>query len=439
MGTPATRRRGLLFWILALTLWGAAAASAGRLPYLFAEVGARLPADFGRDFVAASVQLANGRVYDPAPDLARQQHALLGLTEGGIAGPFYAHTPAAALVVMPLVPLGFPIAALVWLVLSLGVAGVLAMVLADVLVESRDGRAGVTAIAFVLVLLWPPVLYNIEKGQWSLMLAALMALSWRALAAGRPGQAGAWIGLASMFKLAPAAVFPYFLRRRPRAAAALVVTVGVLAIGSVAVVGVEPWWAFLRQARPNITFWEDRLENVVSVTSLTTRLFAPGRHATPLFDVPMTAQLLAGLITIGLVGAALVLTWRMPARPPPALEGALFALWSILGVLLNPLGWLHTSILLLLPAALVLRTATDPVVPLGNGIRVGSRVAVVLAVALLSLPKETLQDLAGSPPVSPGRVLAVLALPCYAALLLFGTAAFVVHRGAPEGSATNRT
>jgi hypothetical protein len=33
------------------------------------------------------VQLANGRVYDPAPDLARQQHALLGLTEGGIAGP----------------------------------------------------------------------------------------------------------------------------------------------------------------------------------------------------------------------------------------------------------------------------------------------------------------------------------------------------------------
>ena len=113
MESPGTRHRGPLFWILALALWGAAAASAGRLPLLFAEVGARLPADFGRDFVAASVRLAHGRVYDPAPDLARQQHALLELTEGGIASPFYAHTPAAALVVMPLVPLAFRTAAFV--------------------------------------------------------------------------------------------------------------------------------------------------------------------------------------------------------------------------------------------------------------------------------------------------------------------------------------
>src|SRR5262245_49757665 len=126
MESPGTRHRGLRFWVLALTLWGAAAASAGRFPFLLAEVGARLPADLGRDFVAASVRLAHGRVYDPAPDLARQQHALLQLTEGGVAGPFYAHTPAAALVVMPLVPLGFRIAALVWFVLSLGLAATLA-------------------------------------------------------------------------------------------------------------------------------------------------------------------------------------------------------------------------------------------------------------------------------------------------------------------------
>jgi hypothetical protein len=45
---------------------------------------------------------------------------VLGLTRGGIAAPFYAHTPAAALLVAPLVPLGFRAAALVSLALSTG-------------------------------------------------------------------------------------------------------------------------------------------------------------------------------------------------------------------------------------------------------------------------------------------------------------------------------
>ena len=435
MERPGTRRRGLWFWLPALALWAAAAASAGRLPDLLAEAGARLPADFGRDFVAASVRLANGRAYDSAPDLARQQHALLGLTGGGVAGPFYAHTPAAAIVVIPLVPVGFRMATLVWLVLTLGLAAVLAGVLAGVLAESPRDRAAVTAVAFPLVLLWPPVLYNIEKGQWSLMFAALMALAWQALAADRPGLAGASIGLASMFKLAPAAVFPYFLLRRPRAALTLVVTAGGLALGSVAVVGVEPWRAFVRQAPANIAFWEDRLENLVSVVSLTTRLLAAGRHATPLVDVPMTARLLAGVVSVVLIGVALVLTWRAPAHATSAVEGALFALWSILGVLLNPLGWLHTAILLLLPAALVLGAATDPAVALGTAARRGSQAAVVLAIAILSLPKETLLGLAGPAPVSAGRVIAVLGLPCYAALALFATAAFLVCRSGSEPAA----
>jgi hypothetical protein len=431
---PDARRRSALFWILALALWGLAAGSAGVWPYALAGVGARLPADFGRDFVAASVALDGGRVYDPAPDLARRHHALLGLAEGGIAGPFYAHTPAAALMVTPLAPLGFRAAALAWLALSIGLAAVLGKVLADVLAE--DGRApiAVSALAFLFVLLWPPVLYNLEKGQWSLLLAALMALGWRALVAERPGWAGASIGLACTLKLAPAAVFPYLWRRRPRAALAFVVTIGALVAGSVAAVGLEPWLAFLRLAPANVAFWEDRLENAVSVTSLTSRLFVPGRHAEPLFDLPMTGRLVAGLVTAVLVGAALLLTWRLPAPARRPLEGAAFALWCVLGVLLNPLGWLHSSILLLLPAALVLRALGDPRLPLSGAARLGAELLVVLAVAALSLPKETLVHLAGARPVTPGRVLAVLGLPCYGALALFGAAALAVHRGTAEAS-----
>jgi hypothetical protein len=315
---------------------------------------------------------------------------------------------------------------------SVGLAAALAKTLADVLDD--DGRAPVTvsALVFLFVLLWPPVLYNLEKGQWSLMLAALIAMGWRALVAERPGWAGASIGLACTLKLAPAAVFPYLVRRRPHAAVAFVVTVGALVAGSVAAVGVEPWLAFLRLAPANVAFWEDRLENAVSITSLASRLFAPGRHAEPLLDLPMTGRLLAGLSAAVLVGTALLLTWRLPTLTCGSLEGAAFALWCVLGVLLNPLGWLHSSILLLLPAVLVLRAVRNASLPFSSPARFATLVVVVLAVAVLSLPKETLLHLAGERPVTPGRVLAVLGLPCYGALALFGAAALAVHRGTPH-------
>ncbi len=429
---PGSRRRPLLFWVVALAVWGLAAGSAGTLPYRFARVGGPLPADFARDFIVASVRPVSGAVYDPAPELARWHLALLGLTEGPTGGPFYAHPPAAALLVAPLVPLGFRAAALTWLALSIGLVAVLATVLADVLTDARGVRRGIAAaLAFVFVALWPPVLYNIEKGQWSLMLAALMALGWRGLAAGRPGWAGASMGLACLFKLAPATVLPYLAFRRPRAAVAFVATIAALAVGSVAAVGLEPWRAFYRQAPANVAFWQDRLENAVSVMSLITKLLVEGRHTRPLLDAPMTAGLLTGLVTAALVGASVLLTWRARAETGSAVDGALFALWCALGALLNPLAWLHSSILLLLPAALVLRALADPALPVRGSARLACEATVVVGVALLSLPKETLYYLAWPVPVAPGRVLAVIGLPCYGALAIFGAAAFVAGRGAP--------
>jgi hypothetical protein len=71
-GGPLARHRVALLGVLALALWGLAAASAGIRPYALAVVGAQLPADFGRDFVAAEARLADGRVYEPAPDLAER-------------------------------------------------------------------------------------------------------------------------------------------------------------------------------------------------------------------------------------------------------------------------------------------------------------------------------------------------------------------------------
>jgi hypothetical protein len=430
--TNRAERRSLVFWLLAVALWGIASGSDGIRPYELAVFGSRRPADFGRDFVAASVRLADGAVYAPAVSLAYRHHALLGVREGGTAGPFYAHTPAAALLVSPLVILGFRVAALVWLGVSIAMIAVLATVLVGVLAGDGGRSAVWSAAAFTFILLWPPTLYNLEKGQWSLMLAALIAVGWRALVRDRPGRAGAAIGLACTLKLTPAVVFPYLLLRRRRAAAAFAIAVAVLVIASVAAIGIAPWTAFLDQAPANVAFWEDRLENAASVTSLTTRLFVPGRFTYPLFDLPMTGRLIAGLITVILVGTALLLTWRVPVLTGGPLEGPVFALWCVLAVLLNPLGWLHSAILLLLPAALVLRATGDPALSLRPSTRLWLGIVVALAIALVSLPRDSLRALALPVPVTPGRVLVSLALPCYGAFALFAAAALLVRHGRPR-------
>jgi len=56
----------------------------------------------------------------------------------------------------------------------------------------------------------------------------------------------------------------------------------------------------------------------------------------------------------------------------------------------------------------------------------------------LPLPKETLQVLAGAPPVPPGGGVTVLSLPCCGALALFGAAVLVARHGAPDRTGARR-
>ena len=188
-------------WLALFVLAAAAAAlSAGREPLDRALVGLVRPADFARDFVAAEDWIAGNPVYGEWPGRLERHAALLGI-DSRIRGPFFAHPPTALLLVAPLVPLGFRAAALVWAGLSISLLAILVGVLADALPIRRPTLAA--GLLLVALVSWPPVLYNLEKGQWSIALATLIALTWRDLGHGRERRAGVCLGIASLVKLTP--------------------------------------------------------------------------------------------------------------------------------------------------------------------------------------------------------------------------------------------
>lgn len=387
--------------LVALCL-AAAWASAGGEPFVGAITGAREPIDFARDYSVAHARVHRGRAAASSDEGGNAYAVTIGVPRVVLlAAPYYVHPPAAQLLVLPLVPLGFRGAALAWLALSLVALGALAFMLVGIVGHAERPPPLHAAVAFALLVLWPPVLHNLGKGQWSIVLAALIAAGWRALERGRPRAAGAWLGLAASLKVMPLLLLGYLVLRNRRAAAAMAATMIAAGLASLAVSGLEPWRAWLAASAPNVLAWQTWIVNTVSVNGFIARLFTSSAFARPLLEAPQLARALTGAVSALLVAAVSLSSWR--AAPSPAEDRRLFAAWTTLVVVLNPLGWTHTAIIALVPLALLVDLAP--------------RWVMVTALVILTVPRETLAALAGPTPVGPGPGL-VLSVHAAALLLL---------------------
>jgi hypothetical protein len=300
------------------------------------------------------------------------------------------------------VPLGFGGAALAWVAISVVALGALAFVLVALVATREPLGTRWTIGAFALLVLWPPVLHNLEKGQWSILLAALVALGFHALEQRQPRAAGVWLGLAASFKATPILLMGFLVLRQRRAAWSMGATLAAAGLISLAVGGIAPWSAWIADVPRDVAAWQTWGANTASLNGLLARLLAGGPFARPIVALPALARALNVSLSLGLVAILSVLTRRAPATTKN--ERRLFAGWVALVVVLNPLAWTHTAILALIPIALL---ATE------------APIAAAAALVALSVPRETLAALGGPQPVSPGRGL-VLSLHALALLLLFG-------------------
>jgi hypothetical protein len=405
---------------LALVLVLGAWLSAGLSPLVDAVRGARDPVDFARDYVAARARLEDGRGAPPPEGESGNARAVrYGAPEVPLHGAYYhAHPPTVRLAALLFGWASWRQAVRAWNLVSFFLIGWLAVALCRLAGAGRTPPPARLLGVGLLLAFWPPVLHCLEKGQWSLLLAALLAEGLYALEADRERRAGVLFGLAAAIKATPAVLLALLVLRYRRAARAMAATLALAAASSLAVDGLAPWRAFLAGAGHNAAVWAPWSANTASLAGVYARLFDPaGDFSRPLVAVPGLATRAFALTALALLAAAVAAlrprsTPPSPSVPPPPPapprpSATTVALWLTLPVLLNPLGWSHVLLMLLAPLAVAARD---------GGAR--ARPVVVAVLALITIPRLTLARLAGPLPVAPGPGLA-LGIHALAALILF--------------------
>lgn len=411
-------------WVAAaITATVITAASAGVQPWLHAMSGAFRPPDFSQDLAAAEL-LSNGVL--PYSEAFRGAHARIYGTEARHAYPHLPHPPFAVAMVLPLTGMSLSTAAGLWFVISIALLLVLAILLAETWTGCRlsQGDTGppvsVALTVFSLLLLWPPVLYHLEKGQFSLILAVLIAIAGRSLARDRTTEAGVCVGLAAAVKVFPVLLLG-FLAVRARSAFLPALLTGALLTGvPLLMMGPDGLTAWLSHSARNLEYWQTWPSITFGVHGLLARALVGGRWAVPFVHAPDAARAAFLLLSAGLVTIAVLLS--RPARTIDVRDA--LSIWSILLVLLNPLSMPHNAVLLALPLMNTLVRISDAS---GTWMRVGWSLALILS----SIPRQALSGLVPLP-ASPAAGLLITSLPCWATVVLLAVSCKVADQTAAQ-------
>lgn len=403
--------RFALFGMLAVAL------TSGAQPWIDALSGAFLPADIAQDAAAVRLFVAGTDPYGPV--IRDAQAALTGLPLAATF-PHFPHPPFSLIVSLPLAFMPFPVAAAAWFGFTLVLVFVLgAVVDAAASGSGAAGRIGPWKMS-ALLLAWPPVLYNLEKGQWSVLLALLLALAWRALDSHHMRGAAAWAAAAAAVKVYPVILGGYFLLRSARGLGWFIVTGALLTALPLVWIGPGAFGGFVRESQMNMPYWESFPSVMFSIHGAIARLLVGGQWAEPLVHAPAAAVVVEAVLVAVLLGIAGWIT--VLSRRGDADQGLAFAAWLVLLPMLNPQSLGHNGALLALPIVAVGRT----LVTMGKN---WQRWAWAAAVVLVSVPKQTVWRLAPSP-VGPLEGLLVVALPTWGTLLLFAVTAVLATQAA---------
>jgi Glycosyltransferase family 87 len=396
------------------------ASSAGIVPWRDAVGGAFRPPDFAQDIAAARILAANGDPY--AANFAATHAQVLGIpsTDGY---PYLPHPPLVIAVSWPFAGMTFGAAALYWFAGSLACVFVLALVLSG-FARNRTGFSlpplPEALLWFGGLLVWPPVLYNLEKGQFSILIAMLIALGWVSLSRRGCRAGGICIGLAAALKLFPALLGVYLVIRHRRSAMWFVIAAVATTMPPLLWLGWRAVPEFIAQTAGNLSYWETWPAVTYSLRGLAARVLIGSNWSLAVMRAPQAATAIVMVSSVALIAIAVRTTLRHAGRQDS--DDLLFAIWSTLLLPLNPLAMGHNGVLLALPIVLIGRAlATDPSVAL--------KLLWVIGCVLVSIPRQTIFE-AAPIPVTPFRSLAIVALPLWGTLLLFATGVVIATRTA---------
>jgi hypothetical protein len=312
--------------------------------------------DFFQDWASARNHLTGRPVYSPHTATIP---LYLGRPAAGVEceAPYNAHPPASVLLVLPLARLGFSDAMLAWNLASLAaMAAGLAVLAAGLRVPGHW-----VLPALVLLPLGLPVYGNLQQGQLTPMLFALVATAWAMDRSARPVAAGLLVGTAAALKLFPAYLAIIFaVRRSWRALGAAAAVFAAWNGAALLVLGWRPYCDYLHVVlgqQELVRSWACNL----SIAGFWHKLFDPAAEvalAPCLWSSPTLARvgIAASDLAVTAIVAAIVDRARTPEQRDIAFAAAVSAM-----LLVSPVTWDTSMLVLLLPIGVLARDAvTSP-------------------------------------------------------------------------------
>jgi hypothetical protein len=302
--------------------------------------------DFAQDYIAAEDVLAGRNPFRPQNERVGQLFNIPTPNEG----PAYSfHPPTTIPFFLPLAPLPYPAAFVVWDLLQL----LCLWAIVDLTARALGRRLPLplsAGLALALVLFWP-IRESFVEGQLNIPVAAGIVACWYALRVGRPGAAGVALALAVALKpLAGLFVIWALWRRQWRLLVVACATLMLFSVVGVALSGVQGTIDYVTLAYPmHAQLWPGYKDNA-SPQGLFTRLFGPSDwRPRPPYPTPGLSRFLTLATWAVAVG---VLFWRLGWRNPSVERlNREFAALGATMLLVTPIIWPHYYVVLVAPTA----------------------------------------------------------------------------------------
>ncbi|HYM05649.1 MAG TPA: glycosyltransferase family 87 protein [Terriglobales bacterium] len=346
------------------------------------------PTDFFQDYSSARNLLLGKPVY---VTMQQARYDYLGQRTSQRT-PNNGHPPASVLLVIPFAWTDYARAGILW-----NWATLVALAASITILRSKlkqDPSIWQWMLLLVAFTVWPPLWFHVTQEQFGLVFLLLITIAWSAGREGQDGRAGCLIGVAGAIKFFPVVLLVYFaFRRRWRAVILGLSSFVLVNLVALLVLGVGTYKDYLALA-PYLSIFSTLPQNV-SLTGFFSRLFSP--------------SLSWLLILIG--STAILLTiWRQASRKPADFDSE-FALTLTGALLLFPLTWQHSFVMLLLPLAICVTRFADA--------RANSRYLLLASWLLMAVPEPLLPGFSGHALPSTARSLGVLSVNFYGLLACF--------------------
>jgi hypothetical protein len=378
--------------------------------------------DFFINYTAATVLTGGGNIYDADSLREGSQHWNQPTVAFDFGSLFvtYITPPTHVILLLPLVPLGYEKARIVFLLLSNGLLFVsLALFVRTMGVDAL--RPPRLLLSLLLVLAFQPVYSSLQLGQVDFVILFLLAVSYWAYKRDKRLLVGPCLAVAALIKLSPAVLIVYFLWKREYlvfvSAAATALVAGLAAL---LLAGRDAMLTFASTILPALLKGTAFFQNQ-SLNGFFSRLFVHHGRFYSLQEFPSVphARGLSLLVSILLLGVAAYVT-RHAIRKDSLRFDLELSLAMVLMLLVSSVSWDH-YLTWLLPVFLILlsptlrRRVTAGAYALGMACGWVGYVLMAIPVTLYGL---TLHSYAGSSDPGLARVL-LLSLGTYGQLLLF--------------------